>query len=82
MLTNLLYEEAENDYRLPFDLMGETFSLTQLQNTFELVLGHNLLTPNFRRKILPMVEETKNLLGGEGHRPAKLFRRRLEEFAG
>ena len=77
-----LQKEAENDYRLPFDLMGETFSLTQLQNTFELVLGHSLLTPNFRRKIMPMVEETDDLLAGEGHRPAKLFKRKLEEFAG
>ena len=76
-----LRREAENDYRLPFDLMGETFTLTQLQSTFELVLGHPLLAPNFRRKILPKVEPTKECHTGEGHRPAKLFRRKLEEFA-
>lgn len=72
---------AEHDDKLPFDLMGETFSLTQLQNTFEIVLGHKLITPNFRRKIAPMVIETDASIEGEGHRPAKLFKRNLQAFS-
>ena len=74
-----LQSETENDYRIPFDFLGETFSLTQLQQTFELILGRELTTPNFRRKIMPMVIETDTTVGG-GHRPAKLFKRNIEAF--
>ncbi len=75
-----LQREAEKEGRIVFDLMPESFTLNQLQRAFEMVLGRELLTANFRRKIAPMVIETQEETCGAGHRPAKLYRRNLEEF--
>ena len=76
-----LRKSVKNDWKLAFDLMPEYFTLTQLQNTFELVFDEKLLTPNFRRKVDELVEETEQILEGNGHRPAKLFKRKVEAFA-
>lgn len=75
-----LRKSVENDWKVAFDLMPELFTLTQLQNTFELVLDEKLLTANFRRKINDLVTETEQSIEGTGHRPAKLFKRNIEEF--
>lgn len=82
ILYTLLYlrRSVENDWKVAFDLMPEQFTLTQLQNTFELVLDEKLLTANFRRKINDYVIETQQSIEGTGHRPAKLFKRNIEEF--
>ncbi|MBQ9990657.1 MAG: NUDIX hydrolase [Lachnospiraceae bacterium] len=75
-----LRKSLKNDLRIGFDLMPGTFTLTGLQSTFELVLDQKLLTPNFRRKINDYVVETDEVVEGEGFRPAKLFKRNVEEF--
>ncbi len=76
-----LRKSVRNDWRVAFDLLPELFTLTQLQNAFELVLDEKLLTPNFRRKVDELVVETDRILEGNGHRPAKLFKRKMEAFA-
>lgn len=78
-IKNLRYY-AENDARIIFDFMPEKFTLTQLQNAFELVLTRKLLPANFRRKIMEYVIETDEILEGNGYRPAKLFKRNVEAF--
>ena len=75
-----LRDEAESTGKVVFDLMPEKFTLNRLQRAFELVLGKELLTANFRRKMAPMVEETDEEISGVGHRPAKLFRRNSKNF--
>ena len=75
-----LRKSVENDWKVAFDLMPELFTLTQLQNTFELVLDEKLLTANFRRKVNDLVIETEQSIEGTAHRPAKLFKRNIEEF--
>ena len=45
-----------------------------LTNAF---LGISLLTANFRRKIADFVEETDEYTFGAGHRPARLFRKKI-----
>lgn len=76
----LLRKNVSNDLRVAFDLMPEYFTLTQLQNAFELILDEKLLTPNFRRKINDYVIETEQIVEGAGHRPAKLFKRNVQAF--
>lgn len=71
-----LRQEAEMDGRIVFDLMPEYFTLTELQNVVEIILGRELLTANFRRKMAVYVEETDRMITGAGHRPAKLFQRK------
>lgn len=59
---------------IAFSLMPELFTLTELQQVYEIILGKELLKANFRRKIAHMVIETNEVQGDAGHRPSKLFR--------
>lgn len=65
-----------------FQLLPEFFSLSELQNTYEIILGERLDKRNFRRRILQagIIEETNRLRGGEG-RPARLYRYRPDAVA-
>lgn len=75
-----LRESVESSGKIVFDLMPEKFTLAQLQNAFEIILSKPLLTPNFRRKMAPLVIETDEMSDGVGHRPAKYFVRNIEAF--
>lgn len=75
-----LRKQAENDGRIVFDLMPEYFTLTELQNACEIILGKELLAANFRRKMADYVVETDKMSEGAGHRPAKLFRRNMQSI--
>jgi oxygen-independent coproporphyrinogen-3 oxidase len=63
-----------------FELMPEYFTLTDLQHAYEAVLGEELLTANFRRKIADYVVETEKRVEGQGHRPSKLYKRNMEKL--
>ena len=57
-----------------FNMMGEYFTLGELQQVYEVILGKKLLDPAFRRIIANTVEKTTKIKTGEGHRPSVLFR--------
>ncbi len=57
-----------------FNLMPELFTLTQLQQVYEVILDKELLKANFRRKMADMVLETNKYTKDAGHRPSKLFK--------
>lgn len=59
---------------IAFNLMPEPFTLTELQQVYEVILGTELLKANFRRKIAGMVSETNEYTKDAGHRPSKLFK--------
>lgn len=59
---------------IAFNLMPEKFTLTELQQVYEVILDTELLKANFRRKISGMVIETDEYTKDAGHRPSKLFR--------
>ena len=65
-----------------FQLLPEAFSLSELQNVYEMILGERLDKRNFRRRILQagIIEETSTLRAGEG-RPARLYRYRPDAVA-
>ena len=63
---------------LALHLMPSVFTLTQLQQAYEVILGKPLLKPAFRRKIAPFVEETNEYTKKEGHRPSRFYRRKWE----
>lgn len=62
--------------QLAFNLVPEKFTLTELQNVYEVILNETLFKAAFRRKIAPYIEETAEYQEGFGHRPSKLFVRR------
>ncbi len=65
-----------------FELLPETFTLSELQAAYEVILGEELDKRNFRRKILSaeVIEETGVYRTGDG-RPAKLYRFRDDAVA-
>lgn len=65
-----------------FELLPETFTLSELQHTYELILGVQLEKRNFRRRILAagVIEPSSRRRSGEG-RPAQLYRYRPDAVA-
>lgn len=59
---------------IAFRLLPEKFTLRELQQIHETVLDTKLLVPAFRRKVADLVEDTGEMMGDAGHRPAKLYR--------
>lgn len=59
---------------IAFNLMPELFTLTELQQVYEIILDSEMLKANFRRKIADQVLETNQYTKDAGHRPSKLFR--------
>lgn len=58
-----------------YSLLEKEFTLSQLQEIYEIILGKELDKRNFRKKMLALnlVTEVKNKLHGQ-HRPAQLYR--------
>ncbi len=61
---------------LAADLLGDAFTLGDLQRTYEAILGEPLDARNFQRRLkaLELVVETGKLRTGVRHRPARLHR--------
>ncbi len=57
-----------------FNLMPELFTLSELQQVYEVILGKELLSAAFRRKIADKVIETNQFTKDAWHRPSKLYR--------
>jgi 8-oxo-dGTP diphosphatase len=62
---------------LPFRLLPDEFTMSELQEAYEGLLGQELDKRNFRKKILSraLAEPTGESRRGAAHRPAQLFRR-------
>ncbi len=57
-----------------FQLMPKTFTFSELQQVYELLLGSKLYTAQFRRKIEPkLIRLTDIISEGKGHRPAQYY---------
>lgn len=65
-----------------FELLPDEFTLSELQFTYEIILGETLDKRNFRRRILEaeVIEPTDAMRAGEG-RPARLYRYRADAVA-
>ena len=57
-------------------MLGDTFTLLELQRIHETVLGRSLNKDSFRRRMLAsgMLKATGKAQTGVGHRPAELYR--------
>lgn len=64
-----------------YSLLPDTFSLSELQRVYEIILGRALDKRNFRKKInsLDLVEPTGEERRDGAHRPARLYRFRARE---
>lgn len=57
-----------------FNMMPEYFTLRELQQVYESILGRELIVPDFRRRIKDKVVKTDKVLTGAGHRPSVLYK--------
>ena len=84
LATGLARLRAKIKYRpVVFELLAPSFTLFQLQRSVEALAGRLLHKQNFRRLIEQqnLVEETGDMSGASGGRPAKLFRFRRDILA-
>jgi 8-oxo-dGTP diphosphatase len=64
-----------------YSLLPRNFTLSQLQRTYEIILGKSFDKRNFQKKILQLdlISQTKKILTGGRQRPAKLYEFRLRK---
>ncbi|ROR20180.1 hypothetical protein EC845_2998 [Comamonas sp. BIGb0124] len=77
LATGIARLRAKIKYRpVVFELMPDSFTLLQLQQSVEVLAGRTLHKQNFRRLVeqQALVEETGAMTQGTSGRPAKLFR--------
>jgi len=65
-----------------FALLSERFTMTQLQQAYEAVLGRSLDKRNFRKKMLGLdvLQATEDYYQDGAHRPALLYRFKKQDF--
>ena len=63
---------------IAFSLLPKLFTLTELQQVYEILLGRVLIKSNFRRWVSRLVEETDETKKEGAHRPSRLFRLKKE----
>ena len=61
---------------IAFSLVGEEFTLPELQKVYEIILGTPLYKANFRKKIAGRIEETEKMTSGGKHRPSRIYRKK------
>ncbi len=59
---------------IAFNLLPDKFTLTELKNCYEEILGTKLLDANFRRKTADLVCPLNEYTSDKGHRPSQLFK--------
>lgn len=80
---NLIVEEAIKRIRgkinytdIIFNMMPEEFTISELQEVYEMILGEKLLAPAFRRTIADKIMDTGKMTSNSGHRPSRIFVKR------
>jgi ADP-ribose pyrophosphatase YjhB (NUDIX family) len=80
---NLIIEKARDELRkelrtepIGFELLPKKFSIRQLQNLYEVILGNKLDNRNFRKKVgkLEYLIAQSEKEKGVSHKPARLFK--------
>ncbi|MFF2484598.1 NUDIX domain-containing protein [Paenibacillus sp. NPDC058071] len=69
-----------NYTNIALHLMPQLFTLTELQQVYEVILDKELLKAAFRRKVTDLVAETDHYTENAGHRPSRLYRRNMEDY--
>lgn len=80
---NAILEEAVQRIRgkinytdIVFHMMPEEFTISELQEVYEIILDEKLLAPAFRRTIADKIADTGKMTGNAGHRPSRIFTRK------
>lgn len=58
---------------IAFSFLDKEFTLSELQQVYEIILDKKLIPANFRKKIAPMVKKTKKVVKESAYRPANQY---------
>ncbi len=75
-------QESVRRRPIGFELLAETFTLSDVQELYEVILNKELDKRNFRKKILSLkiLEDIGEYQQNVAHRPAKLYKFNLEKY--
>lgn len=75
-------QESVRRRPIGFELLPETFTLSDVQDLYEAILNKELDKRNFRKKILSLkiLDDINKYQQNVAHRPAKLFKFNLEKY--
>ena len=80
ILEGLLRLQGKIEYSdIAFNLLPDKFTITQLQQVYELILGHELIPAAFRRKISGKIVGLGEYTNEKGHRPPQYYKYKSEE---
>jgi 8-oxo-dGTP diphosphatase len=84
-ILNLCYEWLQKriqEHPLGFSLLPKKFSLRELQNLYEAILGVKMDRRNFRKKFFSMdlLEDTEEFETDVPHRPGKLYKFNYDKY--
>ncbi len=84
-ILELAYQRLQNKVRyqpIGFQLLPQKFTLTQLQQLYEIILDRSLDKRNFRKKILSMnvLQELDEVETDVAHRAARLYRFNVQRY--
>ena len=66
--------DRANNTDIIFNLMPEEFTIGELKQVYEIILGKKLINSAFRRVIAKKIESAPGQIKTGGHRPSNLFR--------
>lgn len=58
---------------IAFSFLNKEFTLSELQQIYEIILGKKLVSANFRKKIEPMVKKTEIVVKESAYRPSNKY---------
>lgn len=58
---------------IAFNFLNREFTISELQQVYEIILDKNLVSANFRKKIEPMVKKTEIVVKDSAHRPSNKY---------
>ena len=80
IMTSIKRLQSKINYTdIVFHMMPERFTLKELQLVYEAILDKKLLDPVFRRNISDLVIKTDEVRADGGHRPAALYKKKIED---
>ena len=62
-----------NNTNIAFSFLDKEFTLSELQQVYEIILDKKLVSANFRKKIEPMVKRTEIIVKESAYRPSNKY---------
>ncbi len=58
---------------IAFSFLEEEFTISELQQVYEIILDKKLVSANFRKKIEPMIKKTDKIVKESAYRPSARY---------